>query len=230
AAVEHLRREFSELESIDIGISPGNRTERGLSTVQAILSYCGKPLQVASATPVFGWGGSWRHRYPAPVGARLLSHCDVPDLALFPAAFANGGPAPTVRFGAGLELEFLHRGMNLMAQLARIGIVANWSAHAFLLKRMADWFMHLGSDAGAMHVSVTGRSTEGTRGTRNWYLLATHGDGPYVPTLAAAALIRRLMRGDTGLVGARPCVRMLTLDEFRHEAQGLMIEMTEAFS
>ena len=46
AAVDHLARGMSSVRSIDIGISPGNRTERGLSTVKAILSYCGKPIPV----------------------------------------------------------------------------------------------------------------------------------------------------------------------------------------
>jgi len=64
--------------AIDIGISPGNRTERGLSTVRAILGYCGQPLP-GGAT---GWRTTHSHTYPAPVGRRLLSPCDVPDLTL----------------------------------------------------------------------------------------------------------------------------------------------------
>jgi hypothetical protein len=76
---DHLAQGFTRVETIDIGISPGNRTDRGLSTIQAILSYCGKPLPVNGPAPAFGWIGSRRHVYPAPVGRRLLSPCDVPD-------------------------------------------------------------------------------------------------------------------------------------------------------
>lgn len=106
AAADHLAQGLATVDTIDIGISPGNRTERGLSTVQAILSYCGKPLPSAHE-PVFGWRGTWRHRYPAPVGARLMSPCDVPDLTLLPTRYPG---TPRVRFGAGLELRLLHRG------------------------------------------------------------------------------------------------------------------------
>ena len=223
---DHLAQGFARVQAIDIGISPGNRTDRGLSTVQAILSYCGKPLPAArAAAPIFGWSGSRRHTYPAPVGTRLLSPCDVPDLVLLPARYAGN---PIVRFGAGLELPLLHRGMNAMAMLARLGIVADWSVHAGVLKRIADLARSLGSDAGAMHVSMTGETAQGLTRTRTWHLVATAGDGPCVPTLAAAALVRRLREGDASLVGARPCVGLLDLQDFAREAEGLRIDMAEA--
>jgi hypothetical protein len=224
AVAQHLAQVFVRTNSIDIGISPGNRTERGLSTVQGILSYCGKPLPGTAPTGTYGWSGSRRHAYPAPVGNRLLSPCDVPDLVLLPEHFAG---RPTVDFGAGLELTLLHRGMNVMAALTRLGIVSNWADHAVLLKRAADWVKALGSDAGAMHVTVIGETAQGVKQSRTWHLVATEGDGPYVPTLAAAALIRKLQHGETLFKGARPCVGLLTLADFKRESGGLHIEMTE---
>jgi hypothetical protein len=224
AVADHLAQGFTKFEAIDIGISPGNRTDRGLSTIHAILSYCGKPLPARGSFPVFGWSGSRRHAYPAPVGIRLLSPCDVPDLVLLPGRYAGN---PSVSFGAGLELSLLHRGMNAMAMLTRLGIVPDWSVHADALKRAADWFKTLGSDAGAMHVSVTGETAQGVKCTRAWHLVATAGDGPYVPTLAAAALVRKLHQGDDSLVGARPCVGLLSLEDFAREADGLHIDMGE---
>jgi len=251
AVADHLARGLDPVSFIDIGISPGNRTERGLSTIQAILSYCGQPLPECvhpapeyrghppcgsqppwggpapadtGRGPSFGWLGSHRHAYPAPVGSRLLSPCDVPDLALLPARFAG---TPSVRFSAGLELAFLHRGMNTMAWMTRLGLVADWSAHAGWLKRAADWFKTWGSEAGAMHVSVAGRTSAGTQATRTWHLVATQGDGPYVPTLAAAALVRKFAAGELPFVGARPCLGVLTLEDFEREAQGLNIRMAE---
>jgi hypothetical protein len=219
AVADQLAQGFARVQHIDIGISPGNRTERGLATVKAILSYCGKPLPAVGAVPTFGWSGSRRHAYPAPVGTRLLSPCDVPDLALLPDRYVG---IPSVNFGAGLELSFLHRGMNAMAMLTRLGIVPNWSVHAALLKHAVDWFKTMGSDAGAMHVSVTGETAQGVKQSRTWHLLATQGDGPY------AALIRKLQRDDASLAGARPCVGLLSLEDFAREAEGLHIEMTEA--
>ena len=221
---DHLAQGLERVETIDVGISPGNRTERGLATVKAILSYCGKPLPRVGVATSFGWSGSRAHQYPSPVGSRLLSPCDVPDLVLLPARYPG---RPSVRFGAGLELTFLHRGMNAMALLARVGIVSNWSRYAVLLKRVADCFMCFGSDRGAMHVTVTGETAVGEPRTRTWHLVATAGDGPYVPTLAAAALVRKLQSNKLPFIGARTCVGLLTLEEFAQETHGLNIKMTE---
>lgn len=224
AAADALAGDMARVHHLDIGISPGNRTERGLSTVQAILGYCGKPLPSPSGQQVFGWSGTARHVYPAPVGPRLLSPCDVPDLALLPLRYPG---TPQMRFGAGLELPFLHRGMNAMALMARLGLVRDWARHARLLHQVADWFRHWGSDAGAMHVTAQGVDHAGKPVRRTWQLLATHGDGPYVPTLAASALVRRLAGGAAMTPGARPCLGLLSLQDFQREAQGLRIVMNE---
>ena len=220
AVADALAAGLPSVEAIDIGISPGNRTERGLSTVQAILGYCGRPLPNGEC----GWVGSWRQRYAEPVGERLLSPCDVPDLALLPDRYPG---RPRLRFGAGLELRLLHRGMNAMAVLRRAGLVRNWARLARPLKLASDALRAFGSDAGAMHVRLRGRSASGRLVERDWELLATGGDGPYVPTLAAAALLRRLAGGWQPPAGARPCLGLLSVDEILREAEGLQIQAAE---
>lgn len=222
AVVDQLAHGLPRLSHIDIGISPGNRTERGLSTLQGVLSYCGQRIPLANGDEVVGWGHSYRHTYAQPVGLRLLSPCDVPDLDVLPTRYPG---QPQVRFGAGLELAWMHRGMNLMALAARWGWVKNWASHAVVLKRVADIFKTSGSDTGAMHVTVSGVDAQGVAHTRHWELLATHGDGPFVPTLAAAALVRRLASGARLEPGAYPCVGLLALSELETVAQGLSITM-----
>ena len=217
AAADALAAGMDSVARIDVGISPGNRTERGVATVRAILGYCGKPIPGGAV----GWRGAYAHDYPSPVGRRLLSPCDVPDLALLSPRYRG---TPEVRFGAGLELALLHRGMNMMALLAQAGIVRRWADYAPALKRMADWFQRFGTDAGAMHVSVAGELA-GRSVTRHWDLVATHGDGPYVPTLAAAALVRRLATGIPVEPGALPCLGLLALSDFELEAAALNITM-----
>jgi len=223
AAVDELTRGWQRVDAIDMGISPGNRTERGLSTIRAVLSYCGRPIPHADGATVTGWLRTRLRRYPAPVGWRALSPCDVPDLALMPARYPG---QPRVRFNAGLELLTLHLGVNLMALAGRLGLVRDWSAHAVRLKRWSDRFIAFGTDAGAMHVTVRGLDAEGAPARRTWMLLATAGDGPWVPTLAAAALVRKLAAGATPATGARPCVGELVLDDFAREASGRQITWT----
>ena len=225
AAIDSMVQGWQRVTHIDIGISPGNRIERGHSTMHAVLTSCGQPIALADAAPVTGWLTSRLRRYPAPVGWRLLSPCDVPDLAVLPAHYPG---RPRVRFGAGLELMSLHLGMNLMAALARVGLVRDWSVHTAWLKRKSDWLKNWGSDEGAMHVAVRGIDAQGLRAARTWTLVATHGDGPYTPTLAAAALVRKLACGAPVPVGARACVSLLTLADFEREAAGLRIRWQAA--
>jgi len=50
-----------------------------------------------------------------------------------------------------------------------------------------------------------------------------------VPTLAAGALVRRLLAGRVAARGAMPCVGLLTLGDLAEQAQGLQIRWrTEA--
>ena len=220
AAVDELVRGWQRVDAIDIGISPGNRTERGLSTVRAVLSYCGRPIPHADGAMLTGWLRTRLRRYPAPVGWRLLSPCDVPDLALLPSRYPG---RPVVRFRAGLELVALHLATNAMALVGRLGLVRDWGRHAEWLKRCSDRFIDFGTDAGAMHVTARGLDAQGRRAHRTWTLVATHGDGPWVPTLAAAALVRKLAAGEAPAIGARPCLGALTLDDFARETGGRRI-------
>lgn len=225
SVIDALGQGLVTLTDIDVGISPGNRTDRGLATIAAILGYCGGAIPVwrdgrwQTAT---GWGRQWRHRYPAPVGSRWLTPCDVPDLTLLPARYAG---VQTVRFGAGLELNLLHWGLASLSWLRWLGLLPRLNRFAPQLKRLSELFIQHGSDAGAMHVTVSGTGPNGSATTRHWHLVAEQGDGPYVPTLAAAALIHRIAQGDLPVAGARPCLDVLSLVDFQQAAAGLAIRM-----
>lgn len=223
AVVRALHASFAQLDAIDIAIAPGNRTERGEATVAAILSYVGKPSQRwqnGRWQTVYGWQGLHRHAFPAPVGKRWLAHCEVPDLALFPQHFPG---VQSVRFSAGLELSLLHLGLYGMSWLRRLGLVRDWSRHAGFLTRMSRWFTHCGSDVGGMVVTVSGRDHQQQPRRQQWQLLAGSGDGPFVPTIAAAILAKKLARGDAIASGARPCLEQFTLAEFVAEVSDLDI-------
>jgi saccharopine dehydrogenase-like NADP-dependent oxidoreductase len=225
AVVDALSDDFRSMHSIDISISPGNRTERGLATVKAILGYCGAPFQQwcqGQWQQVFGWQNLRRRTYMAPVYGRWLANCDVPDLTLFPVRYAG---VRSVRFQAGLELPLLHFGLWLMAGMRRAGIVGSWARYANVLKKLSDWFIGFGSDASAMHVEIEGIHQDGREVRRRWTLIAKDGDGPYVPTLASAILVSKLARDKIQYRGACPCMGLLTLADFSDAMSGLAITM-----
>lgn len=230
AALYEISAHIGNPSIIDIGITPGNKTKRGLATVQAILDYCGGPLRVwedGAWETHHAWTENIRHEYPDPVGERLLTICDVPDLELFPTEYS---PVETVRFRAGLDLGMLHYAMNLMARIRKGGLVKTWVPYAKLLFNLSNLFRLFGSDAGAMHVSAVAKRPDSRDRKGTWTLVAADGDGPYVPTLAAAAVVRRLMEDRPVPKGAYACVRVLDLSDFQREMEGLSIETKIEYS
>jgi len=213
AVVDHLRLAFHRIDTIDCGISPGNQSAPGAATVAAILGYVGRPFAQWHAGEwrrAFGWQQLHLHRFQAPIGARWLSACDVPDLSLFPPRYG----AAEVRFGAGLELPLLHMGLWAMSWLSRARLVDDWSRYTPQLLRIFRAFASRGSDVGGMHVTVRGIGHAGERLCRVWTLIAEGGDGPQVPCTPAVLLARKLASGTLAQRGAQPCLDLFTHDEF----------------
>lgn len=214
AVIDRYAAEFATLSDIDIGISPGNRTPRGTATVAAILSYVGRPMPAwhgGMRHVVTGWQGLHRHRYPQPVGTRWLSHCDVPDLDLFPVRYRG---LQNLRFAAGLEIGLLHVGLWLLSWPVRWRLLPRLDRWTSALKRMSEWFLARGSDVGAMHVRLSGTATDGRPLRLTWTLIAASGHGLQVPATAAVVLARKLARGELTTTGAMPCLDLFTVDEF----------------
>lgn len=107
AIIDHYAARFFRLESVRMGISAAQQTNRGLATTSAILSYVGKPfaaLEDGAAHRVFGWQGIHSVSYPQ-LGRRWFGHCDIPDLMLFPDRYAG---LRHLDFSAGHEIALLH--------------------------------------------------------------------------------------------------------------------------
>jgi hypothetical protein len=252
AVVTQLSTAWQQLESIDVGISPGNQTERGLATVSAILSYVGAPIpqwRKHQWRTVRGWLGLRSFRYPQPAGKRWLVDCDVPTFgepdatrlqqqSLAGAALLNKESrtrastatltsVASVRFGAGLEHPVLHFGLYALAWLRRLRLLPNLVHFARFLRYASTWFQgkHAGTDVGAMHVSVSGLDANGQPATLIWTLVAEHGCGPHVPATPAVAFAARLRSGALGPPGARACVAELRLAEITALWRHLPISM-----
>lgn len=213
AVVDEYRGHFAQLESIDISIAPGQQTPRGVATLQAVLSYCGKPFTAWEAghwQTVHGWQGMHQFHYP-DFGGRWLARCDVPDLQLFPARYPE---VRRVRFDAGLELALAQWGFWLLAGLVRAGLIADASCYARIVQswgRQLDW---MGSDTGGMHVGLRGTDHERRPARVDWHLVARRGHGPVIPCMPAIVIARKLAAGSLAVRGAMPCMGLMTLAEF----------------
>ena len=201
AAVAALTEGWQRVERIDIAISPGNRAPRGLSVIEAILSYAGQPIRVlldGRWTTQPGWGTPVRRNMPG-LGPRWLSLCETPDLNLLPVRYPA---ARTVRFRAGLELPILHLGLWLLTFPIRLRLIPSLRPFAVVLRKAAGWFERFGTDRGGMSVEVLGADREGRATRAVWSLVAEAGDGPNIPVLPALALIRVLLQGQVTATGA----------------------------
>ncbi len=226
AVVEHITRGWTGYRKIAVCIFPGNRAPRGLSVVEAILSYVGKPVRVfreGKWQDVPGW--SQLHREAVPfVGKRWASVCDTPDQDLLVERFQ---PEDSAEFFAGLELSVLHLGLWLLSLPVRWGWLSTLQPFARPMLHMAQWLLPFGSDRGGMTVAVTGRDSSGCEANASWTLKADGNRGPFVPTLAAVALVRKFRYGTLAYRGAGPCVGMLTLDDFTDLFERLNIELVQ---
>jgi len=221
AVLAHFDKEFGRIDNMRYGINPGQKTERGLATTQGIMSYIGKPIKPfkGQARKTYGWQNLYRQDYPG-LGKRWMANCDIPDLDLL----AQHYGLKSIQFSAGLELGVLHLGVWALSWLVRLGLPLNLPKRAAFLLRMSDLLNRFGSDDGGMHVTLTGTAKDGASKAVTWTIVAKGGDGPYIPTIPAVILAKRLFAGDTVPVGAMPCIGLIPLEDYLAELHGKAIE------
>lgn len=227
AVIDSYRNAFSAIDSIDISIAPGNKAERGAATVTGILSYTGHPFKVFTNgqwRDVFGWMDPTTRDFGDIVGKRCLANVDIPDLELFPQRYAVNS---RVTFQAGLELRVLHYAMVTMGYLAKTGIVKTWAPFSNLIMKTSALFNGFGTDIGGMQIEMAGKSLSGESKSVRWTLYAPNGIGPYIPTLPAVIVTRKILAGELAACGATPCLGLFGLDDFEIYAKRLKLYFTE---
>jgi len=190
-----------KVERVAFGIMPGNDAPRGPALVKAILSGAGHPIADQPGRRV--WSDLRRMKVPG-LGARWTAACDLPEPSLFAQRF---GVRDTYA-AAGLELSILHLGLWLLAWPVRLRLLRSLAPLASPLAAIADRLRRWGTDRGGLRIDLDG----GGR-WRSWALLAEGGDGPFVPAMPAAALVRKLAAGQVAERGATPCIGLLSLAE-----------------
>jgi saccharopine dehydrogenase-like NADP-dependent oxidoreductase len=191
------------IDQIRIQIAPGNRAPRSYGTVASLLECVGTPFRIwqnGSWATVSGWSKPTNFDFPLPIGRRQGYLVDVPDLELFPPLFK----ASTVEFRVGAEIPAFNQGCSLLAQIAKAGIVRNWSGWASLFQKAMVLVGAMGNDWGAVGVTCLGLKN-GQAVSRKACVVATH-HGHYIPVMPAAVMCTRLLDGELhtgGLLGLR---------------------------
>ncbi len=226
AVVDAANPRFASITSIEGGISPGGKIDIGLSVTRAVLSYLGKPLKIfvgGAWTHELGYARVHKHKITLADGPELNRNfglCDAPDLLLFPKHYKG---VETVRFYGSQELWLIHISIRILAWLQKRKIVCNLQNHAKFFSRVGTWLGRFASDRGGMYMHILGIDNAGSPISQKWNLIASEGDGPFIPTLAAEILTRRWLEQEPQ-PGARPAVSQISLPEFEKAFSSLAIK------
>ena len=217
AVVRHLGTDLAAVTGIEAGIAPSPRVQVGLSVIRALTSYAGRPLRIISngkETQAVALVDFRRHVIappgPRPLHDRLFSLIDVPDLRLLPLAWPK---LESIWFGAGTAPAVQHRTFVLLTWLSNVHVLPSLERLAPLLHWMRS-VLTWGDDRGGMYVVVDGIRHDGTSVRRQWDLIAEGYDGPSIPAMAAAAIIRKCLHGRRPDPGARPALREMEYADF----------------
>lgn len=198
-----LREAGIEPREVFAGIAPSPRAGVGANLLRAVLGYAGAPVAMLRdgawvTVPGLAEGLS---RTVAPPGALPLrplrfALVEVPDLAVVPALMPE---VTTMWFGAAPRPMALLRVLGWAARLRARGWLPSLTPLARPARAMLQAIAR-GEHRGGMFVEVRGRGPDGREAVRAWHLVAEGDDGPFIPAMAAAAILRGLAGGG----GPRP--------------------------
>ncbi len=225
AVIRRLARGLDRVDSVDMALSASNRASAGASIAAAMLSYIGRPMQLWRGkgwTTAYGWQELRREPMRLSDGSglrgRLVGIADVPDHAVVPDALPG---RPATSFRAGTELGFQMLALWLLSWPVRWGWLRSLVPFQRPLMALYRASSQLGGDRSGMTVSLKGR--RGAQAIeRRWTIVATKGEGPEIPTLAAEILAGHILEGRVA-VGARHGWYELEPEDFEPLFAGLSV-------
>ena len=216
AAVLREMARTMDVVSVEGGIAPSPYAGIGLNVMRAVVGYAGAPVKLRrDGAPATARGLCESMRFTIAVPGRVpldntrFSLVDVPDLQVIPPEH------PALRdiwVGAGPVPEFLHRVLNGLAMARAKLRLPSLVPLSGLFYRVLN-LMRFGEHRGGMFVRARGWR-DGAAVERSWHLLAEGDDGPYIPSMAIEAIVRKCLAGERPSNGARPATRALELADY----------------
>lgn len=187
---------MARIAQVTGGIAPSPFAKVGMNVIRAIASYGGKPItMIGDGCITTGYALIDSRRFTiAPPGRMPLdpirfSLVDAPEFRLLPVLWPG---LRSVWMGVGPVPAIWHWLLTALAWLVRLRLLPSLSSFAALIHRAIN-ALGWGEHRGGMFVAVEGAGTEGGRIERSWHLLAEGDDGPFIPAMAAAAVIRHAL-------------------------------------
>jgi hypothetical protein len=219
AVVRRLAEGMDEVHSVQGGLAPSPHAKLGLSVIRASASYCGKPIELTrDGRPAVAYAGTESVRDTVgtpgclPLYTRRFSLIDVPDYRLLIRLWPE---LQSVWFGAAPQPEVLHRAWRWLAWMVRLNLLPSLAPAASLF-HWVSLRVRWGEHRSGMFVRVRG-GRDGSALVRSWHVTAEGDDGPFIPCMAADAVIRKTLAGMPPSAGARPCLRELELTDYEEQ-------------
>ncbi len=223
AILDKYKGQFKRLERIEYAIATAQLTNRGLATTAAALSYAGKPFKTlidGQIQNVYGWT-DLKFRNFWKLGWRPMGSCDIPDLEIFPKRYPD---LKTIRFRGGLELKTLHIILFLLSWLVRLRMLPSLQPTASIMLKISFLFDLIGKDNSGFYMSMFGVDMAGNNKQIDFEIVAKHGDGLYIPSIPSIIMAKKFASGAITETGAKPCLDIITLDEYLEALKELDIE------
>ena len=217
AIIDGMIGNFSQLQAIDYGICAGVKSGLGLATLQAVLSYCGKPYRVLKdgrSITIFGLGRPRHHAFPRPVNRRYVVDCDIPDHDLFPARYTA---LRQMDFGSCIDIPGLPLMLSLMSACVRKGWIEDWNFLSTIIQPCVKAVKFLGSPHSGFFMRLEGEDGQGNPKKLLFEILARDGSGLEIPVTAVILLVKKMLRAESLPAGAYPCMGLFSLAEFQQE-------------
>ena len=216
AAVLRVMATRMDILSVEGGIAPSPYAGIGLNVMRAVVGYAGSPVKLRrGGRDGHGVGLAESRRFTVAVPGRIplrnlhFSLVDVPDLQVLPPEHPT---LTDIWIGAGPVPEILHRILNLLAKARQHLRLPSLEPCSRLFYTVLN-LMKFGEHRGGMIVRALG-VRDGALVRQSWHLLAEADDGPYIPSMAIEALIRKQLIGERPAPGARPATHALELNDY----------------
>ncbi|WP_280176542.1 DUF4166 domain-containing protein [Pseudovibrio ascidiaceicola] len=205
-----------EIHHVTGGIAPSPFAGVGLNVMRAIVGYAGSPITLfREGERAQAIGFAETRRYTISVPGKLpmrnthFSLVDVPDLQVLPPEHST---MQSIWMGAGPIPEVLHKMLNWMARMRSTLRLPSFEPLSPLFYRVLNLFKY-GEHRGGMFVHVSGSANK-RHVEQSWHMLAEGDDGPYIPSMAIEAIIRKILAGEVPKTGARSATRELELEDY----------------
>ncbi len=217
AVLRRLALDFASVESVRGGVAPSPHAGVGENVVRAMAAQAGQKAQGCPFTRQSRYTIAPPGR--VPLRRKLFSNVAVPDEHLLPQLWPG---LRSVDMGAGPVPEVLHRALIALAWLVRGGVLRSLAPFAPLMAwatRNLAW----GEHRGGMFLEMSGGDAGGGKAVRSWHLVAEGDVGPFIPSIGAALIVRKMLAGTRPAPGARAATHDLSLAEFERAFAGLGI-------